>query len=45
MNERDQVISFLLQSCDNYKKQLEELQKLNTELQKKLNDLQPKDVN
>jgi hypothetical protein len=43
MNERDQVISFLLQATDNYKKQPEELQKVNTELHKKLDELKPKE--
>lgn len=42
MNERDQVISFLLQATDNYKKQLEDLQKLNTDLQKQFDELKAK---
>lgn len=40
VNERDQVITFLLQSCDNYKTQLTQLQQTNTELQKRVAELE-----
>ena len=43
-NERDNIISFLLQATDNYKKQLEDLQKHNTELQKQLDELKAKEA-
>jgi len=44
VNEREQIINFLLQSADQKNKIIEELQKQITELQKKLNDLAPKDI-
>jgi hypothetical protein len=36
MNEREQMINFLLQSCDAKSRLIEELQKQVTELQKQL---------
>lgn len=42
MNERNQVISFLLQAIDMKDKQLEDLQKTNTDLQKQLDELKAK---
>lgn len=43
MNEREQIINFLLQNIDAKNRVIEELQKQNAELQKKLTDTQPQD--
>jgi anti-sigma factor RsiW len=36
VSEREQIINFLLQACDAKNKQVEEMQKINAELSKKL---------
>lgn len=40
MQERDNIISFLLQACDQKGRIIEDLTKQNTELQKKVDELQ-----
>ena len=41
MNEREQIINFLLQACDQKNRLIEDLQKQHTELQKQLAALAP----
>jgi len=36
MPERDQIITFLLQACDNYRRTIEQMQKTEAELRKQL---------
>lgn len=42
MGEREQIISFLLQACDEKKRVIEEFQKQVATLQKQIADLTPK---
>lgn len=41
MNEREQIINYLMQACDAKNKTIEELQKQNAELQKQLAAKEP----
>lgn len=41
MNEREQIINFLLQQCDQKNRIIEDLQKHNAEFQKQLAELAP----
>ena len=43
MNEREQIINFLLQNCDGKQRIIEELQKRVAELEKQLVEYQPQD--
>lgn len=43
MNEREQIINFLLQNCDAKQRTIEELQKRIAELEKRLADNQLQD--
>ena len=43
MNEREQIINFLLQACDAKNRAIDGLQKENAELKKQLDEFKPKD--
>lgn len=45
MNEREQIISYLLQQCDQKNRTIEDLQKQHAEVQKQLADLAPNTPN